>query len=84
MMRHSIYYFISLMFLFFISPIQASNLKEIEQDLSDSLITTKITARFTESKNINPLTNEKVYVPRSFREKKDQKNILFEDENEEF
>ena len=55
MMRHSIYYFISLMFLFFISPIQASNLKEIEQDLSDSLITTKITARFTESKNINPL-----------------------------
>ena len=30
---------------------------------------------------INPLTNEKVYVPRTFREKKDQKNILFEDEN---
>jgi uncharacterized radical SAM protein YgiQ len=29
----------------------------------------------------NPLTEEKVYVPRTFREKKDQKNILFEDEN---
>jgi hyperosmotically inducible protein len=55
MMRHSIYYFISLMFLSFISQIQASNLKKIELDLSDSLITTKITARFTESKNINPL-----------------------------
>ncbi len=25
----------------------------------------------------NPITQEKVYVPRSFREKKDQKNILF-------
>ena len=25
----------------------------------------------------NPLTNEKVYVARSFREKKDQKNVLF-------
>ncbi|HIH13219.1 TPA: DUF3362 domain-containing protein [Candidatus Woesearchaeota archaeon] len=24
----------------------------------------------------NPLTREKVYVPRTFREKKDQKNIL--------
>ena len=35
----------------------------------------------------NPITKEKVYVPRAFREKKDQKNILlgkdydFEDEN---
>src|SRR3989338_5688995 len=29
----------------------------------------------------NPLTRKKVYVPRTFREKKDQKNILL---NEEF
>jgi uncharacterized radical SAM protein YgiQ len=28
----------------------------------------------------NPLTRDKVYVPRAFREKKDQKNILFEEE----
>ena len=28
----------------------------------------------------NPLTKEKVYVPRAFREKKDQKNILLETE----
>ena len=25
----------------------------------------------------NPITHEKVYVPRTFREKKDQKNVLF-------
>ncbi len=31
--------------------------------------------------SVNPLTNEKVYVPRSFREKKDQKNILYEESN---
>jgi hypothetical protein len=33
----------------------------------------------------NPMTREQIYVPRSFREKKDQKNILlsedFFDEN---
>lgn len=55
MMRQRIYWFISLMLMCFISQIQASNLKEIEQDISDSLITTKITARFTENTNINPL-----------------------------
>lgn len=32
----------------------------------------------------NPLTKEKVYVPRTFREKKDQKNILLVDEKEDF
>lgn len=30
----------------------------------------------------NPLTKEKVYVPRTFREKKDQKNILLNNEKE--
>lgn len=29
----------------------------------------------------HPMTREKVYVPNSFREKKDQKNILFSDED---
>ncbi|MDP2672475.1 MAG: DUF3362 domain-containing protein, partial [Nanoarchaeota archaeon] len=28
----------------------------------------------------NPLTKEKIYVPRAFREKKDQKNILLDKE----
>ncbi len=54
-MRYILYCFISLIFLSFMSEIQANKLKEMEQDLSDSLITTKITARFTEHKNINPL-----------------------------
>jgi len=38
-----------------ISPIHANNLKELEQDISDSVITTKITAKFTENQNLNPL-----------------------------
>ena len=42
--------------LFFTSPLQANpRLNQIEQELSDSVITTKITARYTESKNLNPL-----------------------------
>ncbi|MDP3728611.1 MAG: DUF3362 domain-containing protein [bacterium] len=32
----------------------------------------------------NPLTRKKVYVPRTFREKKDQKNILLDDDSEDF
>jgi hyperosmotically inducible protein len=34
---------------------QASNLEEWEQGISDSVITTKIKAKFAESKNLNPL-----------------------------
>lgn len=33
----------------------ATDLKDIEQGLSDSVITTKITAKFTKNKNLNPL-----------------------------
>jgi hyperosmotically inducible protein len=33
----------------------AANLKKFEQELSDSVITTKITTKFTKDKNINPL-----------------------------
>ncbi len=32
----------------------------------------------------NPMTKEKVYVPRTFREKKDQKNVLLGESNNEF
>lgn len=35
--------------------LQAANLKAIEKDLSDSVITAKITAKITESRNLNPL-----------------------------
>lgn len=41
--------------LFFIHPVQANSLEKWEQDISDSVITTKITAKFAESKNLNPL-----------------------------
>ena len=30
----------------------------------------------------NPMTREKIYVPRGFRDKKDQKNILLDNEKE--
>ena len=33
----------------------ATNLQDIEQELSDSVITTKITAKFTKNKDLNPL-----------------------------
>lgn len=39
----------------FINLAQAADLKEIEQELSDSVITTKITAKFAKNKNLNPL-----------------------------
>ncbi|KTD08036.1 BON domain-containing protein [Legionella jamestowniensis] len=36
-----------------------NNLKEFEQEFSDSVITTKITAKFTKNRHLNPL---KIYV----------------------
>lgn len=41
------------------SCIHAADLKGLEQELSDSVITTKITTKFTKDKNINPL---KIFV----------------------
>ena len=53
------YRFVSLCLLLgtlFINPIYANpNLKGIEQTLSDSVITTKITAKFTKDRDLNPL-----------------------------
>ena len=40
---------------FFINCGHTANLKKIEQEVSDSVITTKITAKITENKNLNPL-----------------------------
>jgi len=43
-------------FLFlFIGQLQAADLKGIEQELSDSVITTKITAKYTKNSKLNPL-----------------------------
>lgn len=42
--------------LFFITPgFAANHLKTIEQTLSDSVITTKITTKFTHNRDLNPL-----------------------------
>ncbi|HLC22489.1 MAG TPA: DUF3362 domain-containing protein [Candidatus Nanoarchaeia archaeon] len=61
------------------------NKKEIYVNLTQVFTPTPGTAStamyYTEE---NPLTKEKVYVPRSFREKKDQKNILLNNEDEDF
>ena len=54
LMRQALCTFV-LITLLFIKPLQARNLHDIEQNLSDSVITTKITTQFTENKNLNPL-----------------------------
>ncbi|HAT6335822.1 TPA: BON domain-containing protein [Legionella pneumophila] len=41
--------------IFVTSTFYASNLLEIEQEVSDSVITAKITAKFAESRHLNPL-----------------------------
>ncbi|MDI1352927.1 MAG: BON domain-containing protein [bacterium] len=54
-MRKKLYYFITIFSVFFITSLHAQDLKAIEQNISDSVITTKITAQFAESKHLNPL-----------------------------
>lgn len=54
-MRHPRRLIITTLLVFYVSQIQAANLKNIEQELSDSVITTKITAKYTEKNNLNPL-----------------------------
>lgn len=50
------FYFLFASFLVLAAgPLHAADLQHIEQQISDSLITTKITAQYTESKNLNPL-----------------------------
>lgn len=54
-MRKCIYFILSMVLVSFIGQVQAADLKKIEQEISDSVITTKITARYTEYNNLNPL-----------------------------
>ena len=54
-MRNLLRLLASLALVFFLGQSQAADLKEIEQELSDSVITTKITAKITKNKNLNPL-----------------------------
>ena len=48
-------FIVLIVFIFFINQLQANNLQKIEQDISDSLITAKITAKFAENTHLNPL-----------------------------
>lgn len=41
--------------IFFMNQVKATDLKGIEQDLSDTVITTKIKTKFAKNKNLNPL-----------------------------
>ncbi|MDF1645876.1 MAG: BON domain-containing protein [Legionellaceae bacterium] len=41
--------------MFTITALHATDIKKLEHELSDSVITTKITSKYTESKNLNPL-----------------------------
>lgn len=54
-MRKGIHFILTTLLVVFISQLHAADLKKMEQDISDSVITAKITAVFTEKKNLNPL-----------------------------
>lgn len=54
-MRTIFYYILAVTLALLISPLQANNLKAMEEEISDSVITAKITAQFTENRNLNPL-----------------------------
>ena len=68
------------------------NMKETKKFCDENKIYINLTQVFTPTPGTvstatyytgeNPMTKEKVYVPRTFREKKDQKNILFNKEKE--
>ena len=54
-MRQGIYCLFTAVLVFFISQLHAADIKKIEQKISDSVITAKIMAKYTENKNLNPL-----------------------------
>ena len=54
-MRKLIHLILASSLVSFIGQAQATNLKGIEQELSDSVITTKITTKITKNTNLNPL-----------------------------
>ena len=55
-MRVILHLFLSILLVFSVGFAHAENsLKDIEQELSDSLITTKIKAKYTKNKALNPL-----------------------------
>lgn len=45
----------TLLLMFCITKVGATDFKHLEEELSDAMITTKITAKYTEQQNLNPL-----------------------------
>lgn len=66
----------TLLLFFFATHLCAEQLQNIEQKISDSVITTKITAKYTQSKQLNPLkihvstTDATVYLSGFVKDKK--------------
>lgn len=54
-MRKFSHFTFAVLFVVMMNHLQASPINEIKQDLSDSVITTKITAKFAKNKIVNPL-----------------------------
>jgi len=54
-MRQLSHFMLATLMVFFLNQAKAGDLQTIEQELSDSVITTKIKAKFTKNKGLNPL-----------------------------
>ncbi len=54
-MRGLLHFMLGLICLFSIGTLQAADMKKLEAEWSDAVITTKITSKYTESKSLNPL-----------------------------
>jgi hyperosmotically inducible protein len=54
-MRGALNFILGLACVFIVGAPHATHIKHLENELSDSMITTKITSKLTESKNLNPL-----------------------------
>lgn len=53
-MFQTLKFILASLLVFVLTQVHAGDLKSIEQNISDSVITTKITAKITESKRLNP------------------------------
>jgi hyperosmotically inducible periplasmic protein len=54
-MRGVLHFILAIFFLFTVNVLHAADIKKLESNFSDSMITTKITTKYTENKNLNPL-----------------------------
>ena len=54
-MRALIHFLLATFLVIFVNLAHAADIQNIEQEISDSVITTKITAKFAGDKNLNPL-----------------------------